>query len=219
MGAIAAMLEEKHLHDGDELDRPDPRKNQRRVGDSDLEWGESTDDAVEKLSSDLGGMDIDPDVDETAYTAFVKRMVGVEAGEHVTMDDLDDMERMRQEDESDEEAWRRREGRARGENSDSESGGDEEDDEENVDEEVEGVLKAEEEALIAEPNADLLSESDTEDDDDSEIDSDEAFGESDAERFDDYTFRGSTKKLCGLTSQWTFHFSYNRTLPKHGGIP
>lgn len=32
------------------------------------------------------------------------------------------------------------------------------------------------------------------DDDDSEIDSDEAFGESDAERFEDYTFRGSRKK-------------------------
>lgn len=32
------------------------------------------------------------------------------------------------------------------------------------------------------------------DDDDSEIDSDEAFGESDAEKFDDYTFRGSRKK-------------------------
>jgi hypothetical protein len=171
MGAIAAMLEERQLHDEDDLEnRPDPRKQHRRVGDSDLDWGDTTDgegSAIEKLSSDLGGMDIDPDVDEAAYGAFVKRMAGVQAGEHVTIDDLEDMERLRKEDESDEAAWRRRTKQGEDDSGSDEVGSDDEGDE-SADEELEAVLQAEERALIAEPGAAPLSGSDDDDDDDSE---------------------------------------------------
>lgn len=171
LGALAAMLEERHLHD-DELEGPDPRRRQRRVGDSDLEWGDTSDDAVDRLSSDLGGMDIDPDVDESAYGAFLKRMAGVKAGEHVTMDDLADLAKMREEAESDEEDWKRK----AGENGDEDE--DDEDEDESDDEEVEAVLKTEEALLVAEPGDgdEIVADSDSEegeDDDENSEDEDE----------------------------------------------
>ena len=161
LGTIAAMLEEKHLHE-DELEKPDPKKRERRVGESDLDWGDDSESAMEQLSSDLGGMDIDPDVDTGAYDAFVKRMAGVQAGEHVTMDDLADIERIRKEDERDEKSWRRT--RGDGDGDESESG------DESADEDIEAVLKVEEEALIAEPGDGVGSRTGSDGDSDDESD-------------------------------------------------
>lgn len=141
-----------------QLRAEDPRADERRVGDSDLDWGDDSDaDPVEELSNGIGDMEIDPDLDERAMASFVKSM-SAEGSRTVTMDDIADAERIRQEDEED-----------GSEESDGEEV-DESSDEE--DSEVEEVVRMEEEILIAEGQEVVFSEdeepsSSSEDEDDS----------------------------------------------------
>ncbi len=76
-----------------------PRRAEQRRGDSDVNWGDSdSDDGVEQLSTGVGDMEIDEGIDLAAMKKFVHSM-SAEGSRHVTMDDVADMERMRQEDE------------------------------------------------------------------------------------------------------------------------
>lgn len=94
-GMLGASLEEAHLHEGE-----DSRKSERRMGDSDLEWGDGSEveDAIEELSTGIGAMEIDGDLDAEAMANFVKGM-GAERSQHVTMDDIADIELLKAEDE------------------------------------------------------------------------------------------------------------------------
>jgi hypothetical protein len=150
-GTFGAQLEEAHLHEGE---REDPRKNERRRGDSDLDWGSGSEveDAIEELSTGIGGMEIDEDLDANAMASFVKSMSA--AGSHqVTMDDLADIERLKAEDEEDES---------------SSSGSEDE-----KDSELEAVVRMEEDAFVAEANVntadgkaeDILNSDDEQDED------------------------------------------------------
>ena len=90
-GAFGAMHEEALLH------QEDPRRAERRRGDSDVDWGTS-DEEVDALSGDMGGMELDGDISLDAMKSFAYSM-SAEGSRHVTMDDIADTERMRQEDE------------------------------------------------------------------------------------------------------------------------
>ena len=168
-GAFGAMREEAQLHNDD------PKRAERRRGDSDLDWGDTDDDDVhgadsleegsegifgpnkQRLDKGKGkerdvddyeaihGMEVDSDVDIAAMQSFVGSMLGADAGQHVTMDDLRDAEIMKMEDEQDLE----------GDASDS-----------SEDEDVEDVFGAEEAKLISE----LLKSDDDELDDDTDDD-------------------------------------------------
>ncbi|KAI0088089.1 hypothetical protein BDY19DRAFT_994500 [Irpex rosettiformis] len=103
-GVFGAQLEEAHLHEG-----VDPRKSERRTGDSDLDWGSGSEDEEEKfrdpideLSNGVGDMTVDEGLDEKAMARFVMSM-SAEGSRHVTMDDLDDEEQMKREDEEESE--------------------------------------------------------------------------------------------------------------------
>lgn len=171
-GAFGAMREEAQLHNDD------PKRAERRRGDSDLDWGDTDDDDVpgvdvveEGLEGILGsnkqrldkgkgkerdvetvhGMEVDSDVDIAAMQSFVGSMLGADAGQHVTMDDIRDAEIMEMEDEQDLEDL---------EADDSDS---------SEDEDVENVFDAEEAKLISE----LLESDDDERDDDTDDDDDD----------------------------------------------
>lgn len=165
-GVFGAQLEEAHLHEVD-----DPRRNERRRGDSDLDWGSGSDDdeeariedAVEELSNGVGGMEIDEGLDERAMASFVLSM-SAKGAQHVTMDDLDDAEMLKREDE---------------EGSVESSGSEAEEDEE--DSKLEAAVRQEEDVFVA--SAEILvggqdaeedghSAGDAEEDDD-DISSDE----------------------------------------------
>lgn len=181
-GAFGAMRAEEDMH------RDDPRKSERRRGDSDLEWGTDEDEgeeegvqglALAELLGRLSGrdkgkskarddredigvdMDVDPDLqlDPAAMRRFVGGMLGSGAGMHVTMGDVEDGETMRAEDAEMERIARRR---ANGEGSSNE---------EDVidDEEEEDILAAEEAMMISE----TLEFGDSDDSDDSDDTSDE----------------------------------------------
>ncbi|KAI0058739.1 hypothetical protein BV25DRAFT_1829724 [Artomyces pyxidatus] len=96
-GSFGAIMSEAHLRE------EDPRRVEQRRGDSDVDWGDPSDGvedpAVEELSSGLGGMDIDADLDIDAMKAFVKGM-SASGSRHLSAGDLADEERMRAEDES-----------------------------------------------------------------------------------------------------------------------
>ena len=168
-GAFGAMHEEAMLH------KEDPRRAEQRRGDSDVNFGSSDEEDVDALSVDMGGMELDDGIDLTAMKRFVHSM-SAEGSRHVTMDDVADMERMKLEDEEEDE---------RG----PESAEDSDDDEEakpaqsiidtqegepvdGTDEEVEVVVQAEERALIGETAEEDVGEHD-EDEDDSDEDEDE----------------------------------------------
>ncbi|KAJ7057672.1 hypothetical protein C8F01DRAFT_1060646 [Mycena amicta] len=144
-GGFGAMLAEARLRG------EDPRKDQRRKGDSDIDWGDSNDD--EGLEEDETGMQVDADLDAGALARFAKGLLSQEGSgsRWVTMDDVEDEKRMRDEDES--EVVR------------GESGDDSE--EESGDEELNAVLDAEEAAMIGE---DASEEEDDDSDDDIDID-------------------------------------------------
>lgn len=146
---LGASLEEAHLHEGEE----DSRVGQRRIGDSDLDWGDGSD-AVEELSTGIGAMDIDADIDVKAMESFVKGM-SADGSRHMTMDDIADSEAMKAEDEYEPE---------RGSESDENSS----------DEEVEAIVRAEEDILIGEvPAANGEEEAEDSDDDEDDEDDDE----------------------------------------------
>lgn len=94
-GAYGAMLQEIHLHD-EESDLT----SERRQG-SDIDWGDADSD-VDKVSSSLGAMSIDSNIDQEAYKTFVTGMSG-DGMAHTRIDDLEDAEKLRIEDEEDEE--------------------------------------------------------------------------------------------------------------------
>ncbi|KAF5376261.1 hypothetical protein D9615_008521 [Tricholomella constricta] len=150
-GSFGAIMSEAQLRGGRERD---PRWDERRRGDSDVDWGDSDEDSGDGLAE---GMELDPDLDEgdkEAMRRFVKSM-GQEGSRFVTMDDIADGELLRMEDEHEE-------GRDVG------SSGDDEEDE-NTDDgaDVNLVVHAEEEILMAEPrDLNLDDESDEDDSDD-----------------------------------------------------
>ncbi|KAF9231838.1 hypothetical protein BU15DRAFT_67991 [Melanogaster broomeanus] len=98
------------LREEDQRERWHPKWETRRRGDSEVDRGtdgEGTrrgdgDEAVDEVSSGLGGMDLDPDVElcMDAMKGFLTSM-GVEGSRFVTMDDIEDEARMRREDEED----------------------------------------------------------------------------------------------------------------------
>ncbi|KAH9895194.1 hypothetical protein C8Q73DRAFT_645566 [Cubamyces lactineus] len=152
--AYGAMHEEAQLHE------VDPRRDEQRRGDSDINWGDSdSDDGVEELSTGLGDMEIDDGISLSAMKAFVHSM-SAEGSRHVTMDDVADAERMRREDAEKEV----RGAESAGEQSDDreleagESAASDEDEEgtesedEDVDEEVEAIMHVAEAELIGESN-------------------------------------------------------------------
>ena len=183
-GSFGAAHEEAMLRE------VDPRRDERRRGHSDLEWGtddedneDNGDDAMEALSAGMGGMELDEDIDLAAMKRFVHGM-SAEGLRHVTMDDVADVVRMNEEDEQED---------VRGPESASEDSEDEEDNKnagdkracgagkveagpeesEDDDEEIEAVMNAEEELLIAEPGDGVESDAEDEDEDDEEEDDSE----------------------------------------------
>ncbi|KAF7304997.1 hypothetical protein MKEN_01214400 [Mycena kentingensis (nom. inval.)] len=151
-GARGAVLAEARLR-GD-----DPRKDQRRKGDSDIDWGDSDDEEAEEET----GMQVDEDLDAGALVRFAKGLLGNEGGKWVTMDDVEDEKRMREEDEEEDVV--------RGE-----SGEDTEDsdvDEEEL--ELNAVLDAEEAVMVGESD-DEDEEEDSDDDLDVEQSPNSAF--------------------------------------------
>lgn len=166
-GAYGAMLSEVQLREGDGRERRHPRWETRRRGDSDVDWGTAdedeeeeenrteADDSVNAVSDGLGGMEIDPDLemDLDAMQRFVKSM-SAQGSQFVTMDDIEDEARMRQEDE---EGHGGPDGSSASEHSDEAA---------EVDKEEEEVFDLEEKMLIAESESDEELSEDSDDDDD-----------------------------------------------------
>ena len=169
-GSFGAMMEEAQLQDRG--GGRDPRWEERRRGDSDVDWGDEDEDegggGVQKVELEgtggdskgkekerredgiAEGMDLDPELelDADAMRSFVQGM-DPNGQTFTTMDDIADAEMMRREDEDGSE--------------DRGSSGEEE--EIDDDEEINAVLDAEEELLIAEVE-DILGPGDEGDDDD-----------------------------------------------------
>jgi hypothetical protein len=112
-GSFGAIMSEAQLRGDDEQfgKGKDPRWEERRRGDSDIDWGDTDEDDdgggavrvaddVDEVSNGMGAMELDSDIDVDAMKAFVKGM-SVNGGRHVTMDDIADEERMRLEDAAD----------------------------------------------------------------------------------------------------------------------
>ena len=140
-----------------QLRREDPRASERRVGDSDLDWGDASGaDPVDELSNGIGDMAVDGELDINAMARFAESM-SAEGSRTVTMDDIADAQRMREEDEEE-----------------GEGSGAEESDEE--DSELEEVVRKEEELMVAE-GIEIAVEGDEgeDDEDDEEEDSDDDF--------------------------------------------
>ncbi|EKM54770.1 uncharacterized protein PHACADRAFT_258843 [Phanerochaete carnosa HHB-10118-sp] len=151
--SFGASLAEAQLH------REDPRAAERRIGDSDLEWGDdASDDGVEELENGVGDMAVDDELDINAMKSFVKSM-GAEGSRMVTMDDIADAQHMQEEDEEGEE----------GEGEGSTAGSSEEDSE------LEAAVRMEEEFMVAE-SAEIAVDDvneDGEEDEDGDEDSDD----------------------------------------------
>lgn len=122
--ALGALISEAHLRDeaGREID---PRRNEQRRGDSDVDWGDETSDEDEgglvggvdrldkgkqrakdeidlaEVTDGVDGMVVDDDYDVAAMKSFVQSM-GVDGSKYMTMDDIADEERMLKEDLEDE---------------------------------------------------------------------------------------------------------------------
>jgi len=94
-----------------EVSERDPRWDERRRGDSDVDWGDESDGPGQdqetrtgQVTEDLGAMDVDPEL-ELGLEAMKTFVNGMNRGERpfVTMDDIADQEKMRQEDEEKED--------------------------------------------------------------------------------------------------------------------
>ncbi|KAG5350840.1 hypothetical protein C0989_009063, partial [Termitomyces sp. Mn162] len=153
-GSFGAMMEEAMLR-GKSARDIDPQWGERRRGDSDVEWGEDSEEEDEGVVGLAEGMELDPDleIDGEAMKNFVKSM-GAEGSRFVTMDDIADGEVMRLEDEG-----------AKNVESSEE---DDEDEASDDDDEVDAIMDAEEAMLIAEPGDVSLEDDDESDDDDSD---------------------------------------------------
>ncbi|KAH8107657.1 hypothetical protein BXZ70DRAFT_3101 [Cristinia sonorae] len=161
--SFGAIISESYLRD--EGRERDPRRDEQRRGDSDVDWGDDSDDEVnlprktdiDQISDGMGGMDLDGDLDVNAMKSFVQSM-SAEGSRQMTMDDIADIERMKQEDEE-------------------ESGSDEdvpeqstEEEDEDEEEEIEAVMQAEERALTGDGTA---GDEEPSSDDDTSSDEDE----------------------------------------------
>ncbi|KAJ7025333.1 hypothetical protein C8F04DRAFT_1191473 [Mycena alexandri] len=145
-GAFGAQVAEARLRGSD------PRRDEQRRGDSDVDWGDSEDEEQQDGGGDGGGMAVDVDLDAAAMARFARGM-GAEGGRFVTMDDIRDEQRMREEDAN-----------IDGDGTSSEG------DSDSDDEEADAIVDAEERLMIAEP-ADLQSdEGDSDDEEDSDED-------------------------------------------------
>ncbi|KAJ7784463.1 hypothetical protein B0H16DRAFT_298750 [Mycena metata] len=147
-GAFGAQVAEARLRGSD------PRRDEQRRGDSDVDWGDSEDEEQQDGGGDDSGMTVDVDLDAAAMARFARGM-GAEGSRFVTMDDIRDEHRMREEDAD-------LDGDGTSSEGDSDSG----------DEEVDAVVDAEEGLMIAEP-ADLQSDEMDSDDDDEDSDEDD----------------------------------------------
>lgn len=87
---FGAMVAEARLGSQDNRKGKDPKKHLRRQGDSDLEWGDETDEGDPPVVT-AEGMDLDPDLVglETRMAAMERFVEGIN-GNHVTMSDLED---------------------------------------------------------------------------------------------------------------------------------
>ncbi|KAG6862696.1 hypothetical protein C0991_010779, partial [Blastosporella zonata] len=159
-GSFGAMMEEAKLR-GVGYER-DPRWDERRRGDSDVEWGDEDED--EDGDGAMGvaeGMQLDPEleIDGDAMRRFAKSM-SAEGSRFVTMDDIADGVVMRLEDESGDEDGR-----------DVGSSGEDEEDETTEDEkDIDEIVRAEERMLIAEPGDVEMEDSDESGEDSDEVD-------------------------------------------------
>lgn len=166
--SFGASLAEAHLRE------EDPRADERRIGDSDLDWGDGSDaDPVEELSNGIGDMELDADLDMRAMASFVKSM-SAEGSRAVTMDDIADAARMQEEDEDD---------------AASEFSGDKNSSEE--DSELEEVMQQQEDSLVAESVEVVAGSMGDEEDDDDDDDDDEVSSED----VDDSPRRGFEARL------------------------
>ncbi|KZV77400.1 hypothetical protein PENSPDRAFT_741035 [Peniophora sp. CONT] len=160
-GSFGAMLDERHLQEGRERD---PRVEEQRRGESDVDWGDASSSENEVDKGNEGGegegaegMDVDGDVDVKGMERFVRSM-GVDGQRQMGMGDLEDEERMRVEDEGSEEGS--------GSSSEDEDG----------DDEVEEAIAEEETRLVAEAgDIDVAPDSEDEDDDSDDDDDDGSF--------------------------------------------
>lgn len=166
LGAFGAAVSEAQLQR--EGRARDPREAEQRRGDSDVNFGESSDDEVEDVLNGVGAMDLDADAEISveAMKSFVKSM-GAEGSRHITMDDIADAERIKAEDAEQQKGRSNRESEAGDseENQDNEDASEDED-EGRSDAEMEAVVRATERELIGEDSE--TEENEDEDDDDDE---------------------------------------------------
>lgn len=96
--AFGAMIAEARLRKQGEGADEDPKKHMRRQGDSDLDWGDETDESEKEnkpVVATAEGMDLDPDlVGSGVAVAAMERFVEGINGNQVTMDDLKDADAM-----------------------------------------------------------------------------------------------------------------------------
>ena len=96
-----SIQEQTALQEGSTIQN-DSRYAERRRGDSDLDWGTDDERGIKEVLDGIGDMDLDGDIgDMAALTNFARGVEGL-AGE-VTIADLNDAARMREEDEEDED--------------------------------------------------------------------------------------------------------------------
>jgi len=90
--AFGAMIAETRLRSQDDGKDRDPKEHLRRQGDSDVDWGDETDEGKGGPTvATAEGMDLDPDLvgSEVTMTTMARFVEGIDAN-HVRMDDLED---------------------------------------------------------------------------------------------------------------------------------
>jgi hypothetical protein len=92
--AFGAVIAEARLRTQDVEEDKDPKEHLRRQGDSDIDWGNETDEDGRKdgtVATTAEGMDLDPDLvgSGVTMTAMERFSEGIN-GSHVTMNDLED---------------------------------------------------------------------------------------------------------------------------------
>ena len=171
-GGLGFGVSEAKLREEDAREKRHPRWQTRRRGDSDVDWGTEDedkdevksqggeeDDGVDAVSDGLGGMQIDPDleIDVDAMQGFVKSM-SAEGSRFMTMDDLEDEARMREDEEG--------QGGPDGSSDSGRSDDEELEVDEDEEEEEEEVFDIEERIFIAESEGDEELSEDSDDEDD-----------------------------------------------------
>ncbi|KIM75681.1 hypothetical protein PILCRDRAFT_666166 [Piloderma croceum F 1598] len=171
-GSFGAIMSEAQLRGDDEQvgTGKDPRWEERRRGDSDIDWGDTDEgddavrvgraarvlDGVDEVSNGVGAMELDSEIDMEAMKAFVKGM-SANGGRHVTMDDIADEEQMRLEDASG--------GFQRGSESGASDSDGEIEEEGSVIDEEDDLIKGEEEMMMGVPRNMSPSDDDGDEDD------------------------------------------------------